>query len=217
MDTRACDPSLEVDAKKKSVVAQERDRFKRVLFGAIQSGRDADDVVVRDAFGSNLDLSRRYGRAPSGERVVEAVPRTTPRNTTTIAALSTNGIGPALVVSGSVNRATFEVYIEHVLGPTLREGHVVVLDNASAHHGGRIAHLLAERGCRLCYLPPDSPDFSPIELAFSNVKACLRRLKARTGEALEAAIAQALASITAADARAFFAHCGYPLWQLPDQ
>ena len=162
-------------------------------------------------------MTRCHGRAPRGERVYEDVPRTTPRNTTTIAALTTRGIGPALVVSGSINRAAFEVSIDHVLGPTLREGQVVVLDTATAHHGGCVAELLAQRGCRVCYLPPYSPDFSPIELAFSKVKTYLRRLKARSREALEQAIAQALATITAADARAFFAHCGYPLWSLPDQ
>lgn len=188
-----------------------------MLFETVQAGFDADDVVVLDEFGSNVDLTRHYGRAPSSERVYEDLPRTTPRNTTTIAALTTQGIGPAFVLSGSVNRASFEVYIEHVLGPTLRVGQVVILDNASAHHGGRVGELLAQRGCKVCYLPPYSPDFSPIELAFSKVKAHLRRLKARSREALEAAIAQALSKITAADARAFFAHCGYPLWTLPDQ
>lgn len=186
------------------------------MFEALQSGCDADDLIVLDEFGSNVDLTRRYGRAPSGERVYEDVPRTRPRNTSTIAALTTQGIGPTLVVSGSVNRATFETYIDVVLGPSLREGQIVVLDNASAHHGGRIAELLAKRGCGVWYLPPYSPDFSPIELAFSKVKAYLRSAKARTREALEEAIAHALASVTVADARAFFAHCGYPLWTVPD-
>lgn len=188
-----------------------------MLFEALQSGFDADDIVVIDEFGSNIDLTRRYGRASSGQRVYEDVPRTRPRNTSTLASLTTQGIGPTLVFSGSLNRTTFETYIEHVLGPSLHEGQVVILDNASAHHGGRVAHLIEERGCRLCYLPPYSPDFSPIELAFSKVKAQLRRFKARTREALEQAIGQALATITRANARAFFAHCGYPLWPLPDQ
>lgn len=188
-----------------------------MLFEAVQSGFDADDVVVLDEFGSNTNLTRQYGRAVQGERVYEDVPYNRPCNTTTIAALTTKGIGPALMFSGSLNRTTFETYIEHLLGPSLGEGQIVILDNASAHHGGRIAELLTERGCRVCYLPPYSPDFSPIELAFSKVKAYLRKVKARTREALEEAIAQALVLITAADARAFFAHCGYPLWTIPDQ
>lgn len=183
----------------------------------MQAGFDADDLVVLDEFGSNIDLTRSSARAPRGQRVYEDVPRTTPRNTTTVAALTLQGIGPALVLSGSVNRAAFETYIEQVLGPTLRVGQVVILDNATAHHGGRIVELLAARGCTAWYLPPYSPDFSPIELAFSKVKAHLRRLKARSREALEHAIAQALASITTADAQAFFAHCGYTLWNIPGQ
>lgn len=170
-----------------------------------------------DEFGSNTDFTRCYARAPKGQRVYEQVPRNTPRNTTTLAALTNCGIGPALIVTGSLTRAVFEVYIEDILGPTLRAGQVLVLDNATAHHGGRIAQLVAARGCRICYLPPYSPDFSPIELAFAKVKAQLRRLKARTSEGLEQAIQLALASITSADARAFFAHCGYPQWPLPDQ
>lgn len=187
------------------------------MFAAVQSGFDADDVVVLDEFGANTNLTRRDGRAPDGERVYEDVPHTRPSNTTTVTALTTKGIGPTLVFSGSLNRTTFETYIEQVRGPSLREGQIVVLDNASAHHGGRIAQLLAQRGCRICYLPPYSPDFSPIELAFSKVKAYLRKQKARTYQALEPAIAQALASITEADARAFFAHCGYLLWPTVDQ
>lgn len=177
-----------------------------------QAGWDADEVVVLDEFGSNTDLTRRYARASKGERVCEAVPRNTPCNTTTIAALTTQGMGPALMLNGSLTRAAFEVYIEQILGPTLRPGQVVVLDNATAHHGGRIAELLAARGCSVCYLPPYSPDFSPIELAFAKVKGYLRRLKARVRDELELAINQALATITRADARAFFAHCGYPQW-----
>lgn len=183
----------------------------------MQSSWDADDIVVLDEFGSNTNLTRRYGRAAQGERVYDDLPRTRPRNTTTIAALTTSGMGPALVVSGGVNRVTFETYIDVVLGPSLREGQIVVLDNASAHHGGRIAALLAKRGCQLWYLPAYSPDYSPIELAFSKVKAYLRKVKARTREALEEAIAQALGLISGAEARAFFAHCGFPLWPIPVQ
>ena len=216
MDHGSHDPSPQVDAKKKSLRALERDQFDRAVFEAVQSTYDADDIVVLDEFGSNTNLTRRYGRAPRGERVYEDLPRTRPRNTTTIAALTTQGMGPALVVSGGVNRVTFETYIDDVLGPSLREGQIVVLDNASAHHGGRIAELLEKRGCRVWYLPAYSPDFSPIELAFSKVKAYLRSVKARTREALEEAIAQALASISSADARAFFAHCGFPLWPILD-
>jgi transposase len=191
--------------------------WKRVLFAAVQAGCDAEDVVVLDEFGTNTNMTPRYARSPSGERVYEQSPRNTPRNTTTLASLSTHGIGPTIVMNGSLTRAVFETYIQDVLGPTLRQGQVIVLDNAKVHHGGRIAELLAARGCGVLYLPPYSPDFSPIELAFAKIKAQIRRCKARTREALEQAIEQALATISATEARAFFAHCGYPLWPITDQ
>ena len=162
-----------------------------------------------DEFGSNLDMTPRYARSPAGQRAQDTLPRNTPVNTTTIASLTCQGMGPALLVSGSVNRPTFETYIEQVLGPSLREGQIVIMDNLSAHKSARVEELLAARGCRLLYLPSYSPDFSPIELAIAKMKAALRHASARSREALEAAIAQALNSITAADAKAFFRHCGY--------
>lgn len=187
------------------------------MFAAVQAGYDAEDVVVLDEFGTNTNMTPRYARSSSSERVYEQLPRNTPCNTTTLASLSTHGIGPSLVMSGSLSRAVFEAYIQDILGPTLRQGQVIVLDNAKAHHGGRIAELVAARGCRVVYLPPYSPDFSPIELAFAKIKASIRRCKARTREALEQAIEQALATITELEACVFFAHCGYPLWPIEDQ
>jgi transposase len=168
-----------------------------------------EDLVVIDEFGSNLDMTPRYARAPMGQRALQTLERNTPAKTTTIASLTFQGSGPALLVSGSVNRVTFEAYIEQVLGPSLRQGQIVIMDNLSAHKSARVEQLLAARGCRLLYLPTYSPDFSPIELAIAKVKAALRRAGARTREALEVAIAQALDSITVADAKAFFPHCGY--------
>lgn len=167
--------------------------------------------MVIDEFGSNLDLTPRYARAPRGERAVASLPRNTPPNTTTISSLTTKGMGPSLMTVGGVTSPLFEAYIEHILGPTLRPGQVVLLDNLSAHKSPRLRKLLAARGCRLWYLPSYSPDFSPIELAIAKVKAELRRIGARTREALEAAVAQVLKHISPDDARAFFAHCGFRL------
>ena len=157
-----------------------------------------------DAFGSNLDLTRSFARAPRGVRAVCALPRNTPLNTTTIAALTLHGMGAAMMVAGGVTRVTIEVYLEQVLGPTLRPGQIVVLDNLSAHCGGRVREIIEARGCHLWYLPAYSPDFSPIELAFAKVKAALRRAAARTHTAPNDAIANALALISPADAQAFF-------------
>jgi len=164
---------------------------------------------VIDEVGSNLDLTPTHAWAPLGERAKAVVPRNTPLNTTTIASISYQGMGPALIVAGGVDRVTFTSYLEQVLVPTLHPGQIVLVDNLSAHTSARAQAIVAACGCRLVYLPPYSPDYSPIELAFAQIKADLRRAAARTREALETAIATALAQISAADAHAFFTHCGY--------
>ena len=167
------------------------------------------DLVVVDEFGSNLDLTRRYAWAPVGERACSTLPRNTPANQTLIASLQLSGMGPSMRLSGGTDTLAFAAYIEHILGPTLRPGQILLLDNLSAHTAPRIAALVQARGCRLVFLPPYSPDFSPIELAFAKIKNILRGIGARTIEALEQAIAVALSEISAADAEAFFRHCGY--------
>jgi transposase len=121
------------------------------------------------------------------------------------------GMGPCLAVVGSTTKAVFEAYVERVLAPSLRPGRVVVMDNLGAHKGDRVRGLIEARGCTLLFLPPYSPDFSPIEEAFSKVKALLRKAQARACEALVEAIGSALRAITARDAKGYFRHCGYPL------
>lgn len=167
--------------------------------------------MIVDESGTNLNLTPRYARAPCGQRAYGQVPRNTPPNTTLIAALTMSGMGPAMVMSGATDTAAFEVYVTHFLAPSLRPGQIVVMDNLSAHKSRRVQEVIAARGCELWYLPSYSPDLSPIEEAFSKLKALLRRAQARTYEALETAIAMALDQITAADARGYFGHCGYQL------
>ena len=128
-----------------------------------------------------------------------------------LASMSVEGMGPCLAVEGSTTKAVFEAYVERVLLPSLSPGRVVVMDNLAAHKGERVRELIEGRGCSLLFLPPYSPDFSPIEEAFSKVKARLRRAAARTRGALVEAIGRALGAVTAKDARGWFAHCGYPL------
>lgn len=123
--------------------------------------------------------------------------------------MTLDGIGPSMLIAGSVTTAVFEAYLEQVLTPSLRPGQIVVLDNLSAHKSPRIRELLATCDCQLWYLPPYSPDYSPIELAFAKIKADVRRANARTREVLEDALANALTHISANDARAFFRHCGF--------
>lgn len=211
MDYRSCDSSPCHHAQKKGLIASERDLWTRTRFAVEQQQRVADDLVIIDEFGSNLDVTRRSARAPRGERAVAAVPRTTPANLTTISSLTTQGIGPSLMREAGVTSAVFEAYVAHILGPSLGHGQSVVLDNLSAHKGPRLRELVAERGCSVWYLPSYSPDFSPIELAFATIKAELERIGARNREALEAAIAQAVSLISPQQARAFFTHCGFRL------
>jgi len=165
--------------------------------------------VVVDECGSNVNLTPVYARAPKGERVYDSVPRNTEKNTTLIAALTTGGMGPAMLLEGATATAAFEAYVEHFLASALAPGKVVVIDNLSAHKNARVRELIEARGCELWFLPSYSPDLSPIEEAFSKLKALLRQAKARTQEALRAAIATVLEQITALDAQGYFAHCGY--------
>ena len=123
--------------------------------------------------------------------------------------MSAGGMGPCLAVEGATTKAVFEAYLERVLAPSLRPGQVVVMDNLSAHKGGRVREILETRGCELLYLPPYSPDLNPIEQAFSKVKGLMRRAESRTREALVEAMGRALDAVTAQDARGFFGHCGY--------
>jgi transposase len=129
-----------------------------------------------------------------------------------LASMTVEGMGPCLaIVVGPTTREVFETYLERVLAPGLRAGQVVVMDNLTAHMGEKVRELIEERGCKLLYLPPYSPDLNPIEEAFSKVKALLRRAGARTREALLKVLGAALDAVTARDTRGFFEHCGYRL------
>lgn len=126
-----------------------------------------------------------------------------------IATLGMKGVEAPMVIEGSVDTSVFNAYCEEVLRPTLKSGDVIVLDNLGAHRASRIEKLAASCGAQVLWLPPYSPDFSPIELMWSKVKAYLRKVKARTQEQLEKAIAEALRTITVSDCRNWFRHCGY--------
>ncbi len=130
-------------------------------------------------------------------------------NVTLVAALTPNGLQTAMTVSGAVNADAFAAYLHHVLGPTLVPSDVVVLDNLPAHKVAGLAEIVAARGARLLYLPPYSPDFNPIELAFSKLKTWLRTAQARTREALEATIQAATEWISQQETKNWFDHCGY--------
>jgi len=138
-----------------------------------------------------------------------SVPRNRGKNTTLIASLTLEGMGEAMILEGSANGAAFETYVEQLLAPSLHAGQIVVMDNLPAHQGERVRQAIEAKGCQLLFLPGYSPDFSPIEETFSKLKTFLRRVGARTRDALEEAICQALLTVTAQDAHGWFAHCGY--------
>jgi len=170
---------------------------------------EAEQLVFVDEMGSNISLSPLYAWAPRGKRALCSVPRNRGSNTTVLSSMTLEGMGPSLTVEGATTSVVFETYVEQVLAPSLRRGQVVVMDNLSAHKGERIRELIEGRGCELLYLPSYSPDFNPIEEAFSKIKGLLRKSEARTKEALLEAIGAAISALTAKDARGFFEHCGY--------
>ena len=178
----------------------------RLLFaGAVE----ADRLVFVDEMGANVSLSPIYAWSRRGHRAHAKAPRNWGKNVTLLASITSRGLGPCMAVEGPTTREVFEAYLERVLAPTLRPGRIVVMDNLSAHKGGRVQEIVEGAGCELVYLPPYSPDLNPIEQAFSKVKGLLRRAEARTREALIEAMGRALDAVTARDARGFLGHCGY--------
>jgi transposase len=139
------------------------------------------------------------------------VPHTQGQNTTVVAALTPDGLHTPWMIEGAMETATFAWSSAQQLAPRQRPGQVVVLDHVSAHQAESIRQALAARGCEVRFLPPSSPDFTPIEQAFSTIKAFLRGRGARTHDTLQEAVRLAIEAITHDDAVAWFAHAGYTL------
>ena len=196
-------------AQKKSPVAQERDEGLRGLWRWLVTRFDVRRLVFVDESGMHTSMDRLRSRAPKGERAYGKVPRNRGKNTTLIASMSLWGMGEAMCIRGATDAKAFEVYVEHFLAPTLWEGQVVVLDGLGAHRPQRIRELIEERGAELVFLPSYSPDLNPIEEAFSKIKNILRKLGARSHEALLEAMGEALSKVTPGDAAGWFDHCGY--------
>ncbi len=154
-------------------------------------------------------MTRLYGRAEPGVRVVESTPGHSGEHYTLVATLGLSGVSAPFVFEGAMNQDTFEMYVDQVLLPELQSGDVLVLDNLSAHKLPDLVARLACKGVDVLFLPPYSPDLNPIEKCWSKVKSALRAAKARTFDTLVEAIKQALLSISLDDAAHWFAHCGY--------
>ena len=154
-------------------------------------------------------MTRLRGRCPRGQRLRCGVPHGHWRTTTVIGAVRVDGTTACMAIEGATDTAVFRAFISDVLVPTLRSGDIVVMDNLIPHKNEQTIALLEAVGATALFLPPYSPDLNPIELMWSKVKAALRASEARSHESLLKALASALDSISASDARNWFAHCGY--------
>jgi transposase len=168
--------------------------------------------IFLDESAVNTAMTPTHGRAPVGERVVDSAPRNYGEQTSIVGALSFGrGLVATMTLAGAVDTLAFEAYLTRVLAPRLRKGDVVVLDNLNVHKASRVEEVAEARGARVLWLAPYSPDFSPIEQCWSKIKTFLRGAKARTGQELDKALAQAIRLVTTADIRGWFKHCGYSL------
>jgi transposase len=205
--------AVEHHAKKKSVRAQEQLDpevvARRQQWGEWMGAVDPDRFVFLDESHAKTTMTRRYGRAPRGERVVDHVPAGKYHSTTMMGALRHDGTVAAMVYEGGTDVSVMRTFAGGDLRRILRPGDIVVMDNLSAHKDAVVIAAIESAGAIVCFLPPYSPDLDPIEAMWSKVKEILRSLKARTAEALLDAIGAALRSVTMADAEGWFAHCGY--------
>lgn len=163
-----------------------------------------------DETGTHLGYTRTHGWAPRGVRAHGTAPRNHGQNTTVVTAISLAGFDRPFRYDGAMTGVRFVGYIQHILAPRLRPGQVVILDNLRAHHRDEVRTLIEARGARLLYLPSYSPDFNPIELAFSKLKQILRSFAPRSNQELSAALRAVVAAISPRDIAGWFAHCGYP-------
>jgi transposase len=178
-----------------------------------RAGIDPGRLIFIDETWAKTNMTRLRGRCALGERLVARVPHGHWKTTTLIGALAVDGVRCSTVVDGPVNADIFTAFIAQVLRPALRPGEIVIMDNLSSHKGARVRELIEGAGAELFYLPPYSPDLSPIEPAFSKIKQLLRGLACRTTAALWDAMQGVLDAITPSDSVNFFRHCGYPLRQ----
>lgn len=155
------------------------------------------------------NMTRRYGRALQGRRLVDAVPHGHWKTTTLVAALRTTGMTAPLVIDGALNGDLFCAYVHQVLVPELRAGDIVVLDNLSSHKRAEARQAIEAAGARVVFLPPYSPDFNPIENAFAKLKRLLRTAAKRTVEELWTFLGEVTAAFAPGECSNYFRHCRY--------
>jgi transposase len=168
---------------------------------------DPRRLVFLDETGAKTNMIRTYARARKCERAIDFAPNGHWHVTTLIAGITCEGAIAPMVLNGAMDTLAFEAYLAQVLIPALPKDAILVMDNLPAHKPATVIRLLEEAGVQPLYLPPYSPDFNPIELMWSKVKAYLRGAKARTEEELYASIAAALNTVSPKESRAYFRHC----------
>jgi len=182
---------------------------RRAAWRVKQAGLDPTKLVFIDETWCKTNMTRRRGRSPIGQRLVEHVPHGHWKTTTLIAALDHRGVRCSTTVDGSVNGLTFTAFTRQVLAPTLKPGEIVILDNLSSHKVLAVREAVEGIGARLWFLPPYSPDLNPIELAFSKLRRLYESAGHRTIDALWQDTQRLLDLIRQMDAEGFFRHCGY--------
>jgi transposase len=200
-------------ASKKTLRAAEQDRpdvaEARQKWKAEQPDLDASKLVFIDETGTNTKMARTRGRCRRGRRLIGKVPWGHWKTTTFVAGLRCNKISAPFVLDGAMDGQAFLTYVETILVPSLSVGDIVVMDNLPAHKVDGVRKLIEAAKARLVYLPPYSPDLNPIEMAFSKLKALLRKAAARTRDALWDKIGDALLAFSPQECANFFKHAGY--------
>lgn len=199
--------------EKKTAHAAEQNRpdvlKKREAWFDAQPDLDPERLIFIDETSASTKMARLYGRAQRGQRCRAAVPHGHWKTTTVTAGLRLAGIAAPMVLDGPMNGETFKAYVEQILVPELAPGDIVVMDNLPAHKVTGIRDAIKAAGAILLYLPPYSPDFNPIEMAFAKLKALLRAAAARTVDDLWHAVANAIERFSPDECRNYFAKAGY--------
>jgi len=196
-------------SRKKTLVASERNEAKRAAFRAQVAPLGIERLLFVDEASTHTAMTRRYARAPRGERAYGRVPRNHGQNLSVIGALGLRGMTATMSVEGAVDTEVFNVFVTQILVPTLQPGDVVLLDNLKVHQVSNIEQAVNAAGAEVIFLPAYSPDFSPIEPCWSKLKTFLRGCAARTHALLGEALTKALRTLQPADIRGWFRHCGY--------
>lgn len=202
-----------ITRKKKTGHASEQERedveASREAWFEGQLDLDPTKLVFIDETSISTSMARRFGWAPQGERCRASIPCGHWKTTTFVAGLRVNRIDAPMTIDGALDGMAFRAYVEQLLAPTLSPGDTVVMDNVPLHKVIGVGEAIAAKGASVLYLPPYSPDFNPIEKFFSKFKSILQRIAARTADALEAAVAEALQSTTSDECNNYFTACGY--------